>query len=185
VDSTLGDIMGKQQRDLIVVIVLLVILAGLGVQRFQLFKETSNVLEPDKLSSGIFLADTHSNIGQSGPFPDVQRREVHYTGFEFRDPIRYPPGLILQISKFTQTAIEPPPTPLEEPAEVIVATEPPEIHVKAILWGVDPPQALIDSQVVTVGDWVGKSLVTAIDQEGVHIKFLGTSFIVGINKNGH
>jgi len=56
---------------------------------------------------------------------------------------------------------------------VAIPIAPPDIVVKGIVWGVDPPQAVVDDEVVTIGSLVGEdgtSQVKAIDDKGVHVE---------------
>jgi len=47
----------------------------------------------------------------------------------------------------------------------------PSLRLQAVLWGTDRPQAIIDRQVVSVGDVVQGMKILRISQEGVSVSF--------------
>ena len=52
----------------------------------------------------------------------------------------------------------------------------PVLHVQGIIWGSDRPQAIIDDEVVGVGDQVQGVKITSIHKDGVNGLFQGVKF---------
>ncbi len=57
---------------------------------------------------------------------------------------------------------------------------PPQIQVQGLVWGGKLPQAIIENQIVMVGDDVAEVKVVAISQDGVEVTYLGKNFILEV-----
>jgi hypothetical protein len=64
---------------------------------------------------------------------------------------------------------------MDKPAEELT---PPELKINGLVWNTDKPQAIINDQVVVIGDMVGDSKVIDIRKDGVDLMFLNKPFTV-------
>ncbi len=62
--------------------------------------------------------------------------------------------------------------------------QPPPLQLQGILWGTAKPQAIINRQVVSVGDTIGEATIVAVTQEGVTISFSGSEFQLKLPQKG-
>ncbi len=53
---------------------------------------------------------------------------------------------------------------------------PPNLLVKGLVWNTDRPQAIINDQVVGVGDRVGETTIRSITRNGIGFEFMKTHF---------
>jgi len=74
----------------------------------------------------------------------------------------------------TETIVRPPPPP--RPQEV----PPPQLTITGVVWNSDRPQAIVNGQVVDVGDKISEAEVIAIDNTGITISFQGKDFPIKI-----
>ena len=65
--------------------------------------------------------------------------------------------------------------PLEKttPAPVSVAEIKSNLKIKGIVWGGDRPQAIINDQIVNIGDKIQDTKVVAITEDGVDVEYKG------------
>ncbi len=58
---------------------------------------------------------------------------------------------------------------------------PPSLTIRGIVWGTQRPQAIVNGEVVSVGDTILGATVTAIDKTGIQIDYKGKSFTILYN----
>ena len=54
-----------------------------------------------------------------------------------------------------------------------VRIDPPNLHLEGLFWGIPRPQAIINRRIVSVGDEIDGTRITAITPEGVALNFQG------------
>ncbi len=86
-----------------------------------------------------------------------------------RDPF-VPPATLQPPAHAPGTAAQAAPAP--------DATTPPTLKVQGILWGVTPPRAIINDQILTEGDMLEGARVVTITKEGVTVEFAGSQYVV-------
>lgn len=92
-----------------------------------------------------------------------------------RDPF-VPPAAV-------QQAVRPPPTPkAEEPAEPVRPM--PTLTVQGVFWGITPPRAIVNDQILTPGDTIQGVTILSIDRHGVTVEFQGTRTVLTPAKPG-
>ncbi|PIQ86785.1 MAG: hypothetical protein COV73_04175 [Candidatus Omnitrophica bacterium CG11_big_fil_rev_8_21_14_0_20_43_6] len=96
----------------------------------------------------------------------IERPVMEYKSGKFRDPFK------------TYLVTEQPKPAAQETA---VEIETPQfdfnkVKVQGIIWGVSIPQAIINDQVVTVGDLVEGAKILAIDKKGITLSYYGQTF---------
>lgn len=105
-------------------------------------------------------------IYSSQIFAQREAGAVEYTSGELRDPLRSP--LPLEEEKISLPA-----APVEE--EVVSL---PSLSVQGMVWGVEPAKAIINDEVVGIGDTILDAQVLDIKKEGVYLLYKGKEFIV-------
>ncbi len=63
--------------------------------------------------------------------------------------------------------ITPPITPVEPPPVVREKPKPPQLNISGIVWNTERPQAIVNGQVITVGDTISAFTITKIDKNGI------------------
>lgn len=84
----------------------------------------------------------------------------------------------VEIRKFPEQA-EPskveakvPPLPSTPPKPMVEEPiKPPEVKIAGLIWNTDHPQAIVNGQIVQVGDQIGEWKIQKIDREGIEISF--------------
>ncbi|MFA6378758.1 MAG: hypothetical protein WCX16_03130 [Candidatus Omnitrophota bacterium] len=71
--------------------------------------------------------------------------------------------------------------PVLKPAPVEEA-KPPEIKISGLVWSTDRPQAIINDQILTIGDMIGDSKIIDINKDGVDIMFLNKLYTIKIEQ---
>lgn len=66
-------------------------------------------------------------------------------------------------------------------SEKIIVT-PPALKVSGLLWNANRPQAIVNDQIVDVGDRIKNSTIKSIHHKGIDIEFEGNIFTVRIEK---
>lgn len=99
---------------------------------------------------------------KEGPSPEIiQRPTLEYKSEDLRDPFQ---------SVFAQEGA----LPGQAGAGGLAQSgqrEPPSISVQGIIWGTTLPQAIINDQVVKIGDMIEGAKIIGIDKAGVNIIF--------------
>ncbi len=54
----------------------------------------------------------------------------------------------------------------------------PPLTITGVVWNTDTPQAIINHQVVSIGDTIDNIKITAIAKAGIKVTYLGVSFIL-------
>ncbi len=103
-----------------------------------------------------------------------------------RDPfmpqLPLPPAEEIQKPKAQDTVI-PQPSPLEIPKPVVLEEplKPPEIKILGVIWNTDRSQAIINDQIVEVGDQIEAWTIQKIDKDGVEISARGKKILIPTN----
>ncbi len=95
------------------------------------------------------------------------KEEIGYTAQDLRDPFS---------SVIPEIAVE---SPIEErPVEKIpeIPVFPPELNVQAVVWGSPVPQAVINGEILRIGDTIDGAKITNITREGIDIIYKGRIF---------
>jgi hypothetical protein len=108
--------------------------------------------------------------------------ELSYTATNFRDPFEaaYPKKQVKKEVASNEAASA------EESAKNL-----PDFIVQGLIWGGSMPQAIIDGNVVHIGDTIQEAKVVYIDKEGITVLFYGKEYKIpapasmasNINKN--
>lgn len=116
-------------------------------------------------------------------FPDIIRSQMKT---KMRNP--FIPELPKETPKIEVTVsepgplppvYEPPPRPPEpdvpepEPPQEI---QPPQVDIRGLVWNTNRPQAIINDQVVDVGDMIDDAKIVAIRKNEVDVVYQGASF---------
>ena len=88
-------------------------------------------------------------------------------------PIVLPPPPVV---KKVEVKKEPPPPPPLNMAKVSQ-----EFKLSGFVWGSEKPQAIINEQVVNVGDTIKKAKVISISKKGVRIFYMGENIILTVD----
>ncbi len=74
----------------------------------------------------------------------------------------------------------PPPESVPEvaPAQKEVVVPKPEFQINGLTWDTPQPQAIVNSLVVDVGDYVGQWKITGIDKEGIKVKYQTFEYLI-------
>ena len=59
--------------------------------------------------------------------------------------------------------------------------KPPEIKISGIIWNTDQPQALINNQMVKVGDQIAEWTIEKIDENGIELSSRGKKILIPTN----
>ena len=84
------------------------------------------------------------------------------------------------VDETTVFSNRPEPEPVDIP-QMIPRDEPipkPQFEVNGLVWNTDRPQAIINSNVVEVGDYVGQWEITEIKKEGIAIRFRTQEYLI-------
>lgn len=63
-----------------------------------------------------------------------------------------------------------PPTP--------TAIEPPELTINGLIWNSDLPQAIVNNEIVQLGDTVAEATIVGIHREGIDVTYQGVEFTI-------
>lgn len=99
-----------------------------------------------------------SVTSKAEPEPIV-RENIEYQASNSRDP-------------FQDTSVEKSAVKTDEQANLT----PPELKIKGIIWGTNLPQAIINDQVVKIGDTVAGARIINIDKSGITVLFNNHKF---------
>jgi len=58
----------------------------------------------------------------------------------------------------------------------------PALKVSGLVWNTDKPQAIVNSQIVNVGDTVSESEIVSIEKTGIKILYKGEAFTIPIEE---
>ena len=77
----------------------------------------------------------------------------------------------------------PPPSPLPRRIEIetpppahVTPTQPPLVTISGVVWDSDRPQAIINGQVVDVGDKISEMEIVSISKSQIDVLYLGEKF---------
>lgn len=73
--------------------------------------------------------------------------------------------------------IQPPQEQIAEPVQA-----PPELTINGVVWGTERPQAIINNQVVSIGDTIENSKIVDIHPDGVDVIFSNKLFTIKIEQ---
>ncbi len=116
-------------------------------------------------------------------------------------------GLDFPLNPFTprlppKPKIEPPPPPVQPaptieqpvrdeksqpeispatPSEKDVKIEAPSLTITGLVWNTDTPQAIVNNQIVKLGDVIDGASIQAIHREGIDISYVGTVFTITLS----
>jgi hypothetical protein len=57
----------------------------------------------------------------------------------------------------------------------------PSVSVQGLMWGADPPLAIINNSVVKVGDSINEMEIQSIDKKGITILFQGKAYTLSVS----
>lgn len=95
-----------------------------------------------------------------------------------------------EIAKPQPPPVEPPVLPPAEPPVKVteekkeappVIIEPPSLTISGLVWNSDRPQAIVNNQIVGIGDVVAGSEILEIQKTGIGIQYQGQKFIIEKN----
>ncbi len=99
--------------------------------------------------------------------PQLPKEEVIRQEPINKNPIPEPPG--------PKPKLEPEPEIKKLEPEII---EPPTLNIKGLIWNTNRPQAIINDQVVNLGDTVSEAEIIAIRKSEVDILFKGQKMTI-------
>jgi len=125
----------------------------------------------------IFILSTGSSLA----LPDSE--EVYINPFIPKLPEKKP-EIVEEV--IVPTAEEIPPI-AEEKGEVIEPPKPvitpPSLTINGLVWNSEFPQAIVNNQIVKLGDTIEGVTVVGIHREGIDITFEGTQFTINKDAN--
>ncbi len=68
------------------------------------------------------------------------------------------------------------------PVKEEIKIQPPELNISGLIWNTNRPQAIINDQIVTIGDTISNSKITNIHKDGVEIIYSGKNFTITIGQ---
>jgi len=156
----------KTKKELVLLISGVAILAGLWVMKSMQPK----IKVSDPLSAGHMLTGP-TDVGTE-PAKIEQNieavKEIKYTGRQNKDPIDN-----------NYLFPEEPQKPATEPSKPKVADFPiDKFKITAVLWGSKRPQAIINDNVMGIGEDLDGGKITGIDKEGIHVSYEGKEVLL-------
>ncbi len=159
----------KTKKELIILISGVAILAGLLVMRSH---------KPEVKTVDMFPVpeDMLSLPGPTGVETEPAKieqnieavKEIKYTGRQNKDPIDN-----------SYLFPEEPQKPAAEPSKPKVADFPVDkFKITAVLWGSKRPQAIINDNVMGIGEDLDGGKITGIDKEGIHVSYEGKEVLL-------
>ena len=122
-------------------------------------------------SPTTLLADDENKIGNL-------LEEVHL--FKEEMPQFKNPFVSLLPIKIVDVETEPSPIQIETAAPRVIT--PPVFIISGLIWNSDRPQAIVDDQVVSVGDFIRGVKIIGINRTGIEFIFEGQIYNTGIQK---
>ena len=115
--------------------------------------------------SGVFLLLS---------LPDVYAQEHSQPSEspQFRNPF---------VSPFPKIKIEIPEPTIAVITETSVEITPPSLTINGLIWNTDNPQAIVNDQVVGVGDTIAEVTILGIQRSGIQILYSGKTFSIAMN----
>ncbi|HNW40040.1 MAG TPA: hypothetical protein PKI44_06430 [Candidatus Omnitrophota bacterium] len=95
----------------------------------------------------------------------IVRPVMEYKSGDLRDPFKT--YLVKEEPKIVE------PENVEEPKPQLDLTK---LIVQGIIWGVKTPQAIINNQVLTIGDFIENAEILSIDKKGITLSYNGELF---------
>lgn len=157
----------KSKKELVILGVGLAMLIGLLVMRGRAPKEKAVDLFPPPASISLPGEAAPPEAPIAGPVAAV--KEVRYIGRQNRDPVDNSALFPKEVPK---------PVAEEAPAPQAVDFPVDKFKVTAVLWGSKRPQAIINDNVIGLGDDLDGGRITGIDKEGIHISYEGKEVLL-------
>jgi len=109
---------------------------------------------------------------ESEPTDKLQKTQLEYTGFEAkRDPFGLPAALAKLLEK--------PYDSLEKQQAVTIPT----VEIQGIISSRGMPQAIINNNVMKVGDYIGEFEIKSIGKDSIILFFQGKEYTINKQKN--
>lgn len=169
----------RQKLAQLLVIPLLVIFLGLLWTRLQALRGTPQVVTLPAASAPTPPAAPPAEPTVAAPASPTSAAAEAPESPAFAIPPRDPflPPLTVQ------QVLRPPPAPIEAPRETPKRPMP-TLKVQGVFWGITPPRAIINDQIVTPGDTIQGVRVLSIDRQGIAVEFEGTRTLLTVPAPG-
>ncbi len=59
-----------------------------------------------------------------------------------------------------------------------IAIKPPQFNITGLIWNSDRPQAIVDSNVLSVGDEIKGAKLLSVNKDGIRIQYEGAEFFI-------
>ena len=120
---------------------------------------------------------------------NMQDNQVKKTVSDFKNPF-LSPFYAKPVKSIPHKKAAPIKKAVQKPVVKIVKAKPPVVDVSflknlklsGVVWGGEQPQAIINGQIVGVGDVIEKAKVTSITQKGVQIVYQGVKITLTVGK---
>ena len=141
-------------------------------------KNPQNFLLPAALGI-LFISVAGSAAAQEQPAHAPSMAEIPYS---FKNPFTsLLPKPEPEVTKETAGAFEEPAPDIAQIPSAII--QPPQLQINGLVWNSDRPQAIINNDIVTIGDVVAEAKILDITRNGVRIEYKGEHFEIDPNKN--
>jgi len=147
-------------------ILIVFFLAGAINQKLTAWAEESTIKQKLVASAEEPLADQNFATLEDAGVTDgtIERPVFEYESSKLRDP-------------FKTYLVKEPEAVLQEDGEVLKPElDLSKLDVQGVIWGGKIPQAIINSQVLTIGDLIEGAEILSIDKKGVTLGFYGAIF---------
>jgi hypothetical protein len=136
-----------------------------------------SVLQCLLFSGSIWAQET------GGPSADKSADQIASALANLRNPFlsTMPPPVKVEPPKIAPKVVQPPPKVVLPPKEV-VKKSPPNLQLTGMVWGEAQPQAIINSKVMAVGDWIEGARVVSITKKGVQLSFEKDTISLTVDK---
>ena len=106
--------------------------------------------------------------------PEAVHKTVEYTGANSPDPLKDRFNIFMTsfTPKISNLAAE----------EVMKQFDTSNMDIKGLIWNSDRPQAIINEQVISIGDEVNGAKLLSVNRDGIKLQYKGVEFLVDKNK---
>ena len=151
--------------------IFLLVVFSSNIDRAMIFAEDSKLV--DQTSS-----DNRPKEENNGDLLQNDKEEILKNPFQSQLP---QPKVVVKVEPVVQQPIPQPVVAAAPVAPVTPQVKPPSFTISGLVWNCPRPEAIVNQQIVSVGDTIDNWTVVAINESEIEVQSSGVSFTVHAN----